>query len=625
MKIINVKLWNRISFKLFFIFFILTFSIAAVYLSVSTSYINNLIESDTFERSDFVLHESVIHFDEIIKEVEDFFLISKSNHEVSDLLEIEYDDIFLERIDVENSFMMFINNSDNLQDLHYFDFRGNDLVRIRDRKRIREYTHITESDTYLYELFNSVKNSDAGTISYIGPLNRDGEFFYYAGIGLVDPNMGEVGGILLLGFEINHYLEELKKYTVYGEEVLWIVTDNNLVIKSESNTNVSPNPLEESPNNFLTLKRNVVSNSNDFNFFNIYISISDRIYKDRIGELLDKTRVFSISIVIIITILSFIISMQFTKPLKSLTNTAIAIGEGKLDTNIDITSNSEIGILATHFRLMTNSLLDINQNLEFKVEERTRELEIRNEEVKNFSYIVSHDLKSPLVSISGFANEISYGIEALNSIISDKRSLNESDIEKVKEVLTEDFDESIGFITASVKRMETLVALVLQYSRLGRKEVQVTKVDINSVLDSITKSLSYQITSTNSKVLYSDLPVIDADITSVEQIFGNLVDNALKYLVKDRPGLIKISCIEDTDYYKFIVADNGSGIAENNMGKVFEIFRRGRQIDVEGSGMGLAYVKTLVHKHNGEIWCESELDKGSKFIFTISKKVIGGT
>lgn len=621
MNNVRINFFNSITFRLFILLFLLSLILATLYLTVSGRYINNLIESDTRERSDFVLKEATELFSDILKEVEDFFLITKSNHEVYDILEVEYDDIFLERVGVENSFMQFINNSENLQNLHYYDFRGNSLVNIIRRKRVREYNHISASDITLIELFQKVQRVEAGKIVYSGPYTIEGDIYYYAGIGLVDPNMGEVGGILILGFEIEHYIKELDKFTLYGEHALWLITENRKLIKGVENSVISPYPLNNPDSNLFTLKQSATNRDSDFNFFNIYVSVSDRIYKDRIRDLVNKTLIFSLSIVVIISILSVIISIQFTKPLNILTKTAIAIGSGELDREIDISAKSEIGILAKHFSQMTSNLIDINRNLESIVEERTKELEIRNEEVRNFSYIVSHDLKSPLVSINGFANEIGYGISRLKTIINSKESLNREDIFKIEEVITEDFDESLEFITASVERMETLVGLVLQYSRLGRKEVHFSSVDINNLVDSIIKSLSYQISQSNSTIEYHELPVIRGDYTSLEQIFGNLIDNALKYLDKNRPGIITITCSESEEFFEFIIEDNGTGIADGNLEKVFEIFRRGRQIDIEGSGMGLAYVKTLVHKHGGIIRCESELNRGCRFIFTISKKL----
>lgn len=624
----EIRFWNKISVRLFIYSVFITISISAVYLFISSQYINDLMKFNISDRSVLIMDEAKHHMNsELLKEVRDFFLMAQSDHEVYEILEINYQDIFQERIVLENHFIKFMENSSNLKSLNFIDFRGNELVKIENRKRVRNYSKI-DGGNNLFNIYNKVKETEPGKISYLGPYVNNNTIDYYAGIGIVDPNMGEIGGIIILTFDIDHYIKDLERYTLFGDQVLWLIADDNTILKEADNKIFSPNPLHSSQDIYLLSANKVLSRDNEFNFFNIYISISNKFFQNRTNELIKKSVLFTIIILVIMTISIFLLSIQFSSPIKDLTNTAIEIVNGNLDTKIDTKSKSEIGILAKNFKIMTNHLIDINKNLERKVEERTielqkysRELEIRNEEVKNFSYIVSHDLKSPLVSINGFSCEISYAIDEMNKIIDKKEYLDKKDIDSINELIKEDFNESIIFIKDAVERMDKLVSLVLKYSRLGRKEVNIEEVDINKIIEKITNSLNYQIKDSNAKINRSNLPVIRADLNSIELIFGNLIDNALKYLVKERPGVISIVCNEKKDNYEFIIEDNGSGIDSKNKDKIFEIFRRGRQINVQGEGMGLAYVKTLIKKHRGNISCESELDKGSKFIFTIPRSL----
>jgi signal transduction histidine kinase len=130
-------------------------------------------------------------------------------------------------------------------------------------------------------------------------------------------------------------------------------------------------------------------------------------------------------------------------------------------------------------------------------------------------------------------------------------------------------------------------------------------------------SLAHQIDMHKAEVTVGPLPDIIIDKTAAEQIFGNLLDNALKYLEPARPGKIDVTAEQNTGEIQFTVRDNGRGIAKEDTQKVFELFRRVGRQDVPGEGMGLTYVKTLVRRLSGRIWCESELGVGSAFSFTL--------
>jgi signal transduction histidine kinase len=144
------------------------------------------------------------------------------------------------------------------------------------------------------------------------------------------------------------------------------------------------------------------------------------------------------------------------------------------------------------------------------------------------------------------------------------------------------------------------------------------RVDMNGVVASILSTLAHQITEHEGKVKVGELPEVVADRTSMEQVMGNILGNAVKYLTSERPAEIEVSgerLVEETVFY---VKDNGRGIAEEDMDKVFTPFRRAGKQDVPGEGMGLAYVQALVRRHGGRIWCGSELGVGTTFGFTIS-------
>jgi len=162
---------------------------------------------------------------------------------------------------------------------------------------------------------------------------------------------------------------------------------------------------------------------------------------------------------------------------------------------------------------------------------------------------------------------------------------------------------------------------------LGRRDLRLEPVDLSDLTNSTLQTLMHQIAVEHVEVNVGQLPVIVADRTSMEQIVGNLLDNAIKYLEPGRRGVIDITAEERGNQTVVSVRDNGRGIAGDDLPKVFAPFRRAGKQGVPGEGMGLPYVQTLVHRHGGRIWLESELGTGSTFSFSIpnprAKGVIG--
>jgi PAS domain S-box-containing protein len=250
-----------------------------------------------------------------------------------------------------------------------------------------------------------------------------------------------------------------------------------------------------------------------------------------------------------------------------------------------------------------------------------------SEEIKQFAYIVSHDLRAPLVNLKGFATELRDGLEIMGPAVNaGLPHLDETQRQAASLALHEDVPEALEFIDASVERMDRFINAVLKLSRLGRRELRLKPVDVDALVQATLDSLAHQLEEHQVTVTMGPLPQVVADQTSMEQIVGNILGNAVKYLDPDRPGELKISAERNRDETLFHIRDNGRGIAEGDMDKVFAPFRRAGKQDVPGEGMGLPYVQTLVRRHGGRIWCESELGVGTTFTFTISNHLTeGGT
>lgn len=330
--------------------------------------------------------------------------------------------------------------------------------------------------------------------------------------------------------------------------------------------------------------------------------------------------IMTIVFVPIFFLITLIIVKNLTKPIMDVVGASQRITNGNLNERVIINKGSgEIVMLAKAFNTMVESLLESRDKLELRVKERTSELNSANEEIKRFVYIVSHDLRAPLVNIKGFSDELQLSIKVIDSIYkSILQHLTNEQQNELSAVLNEDIPESLGFIRTSTTRMDNLITAVLKLSRIGKGSIAFEEIDMNELVNNITKTLAHQISKGRVEIECSHLPRIVAARTSMEQIMSNLLDNAVKYIESGHKGVIKITCEQNKNETVFHIRDNGRGISINETVNIFDIFHRSGKQDTPGEGMGLSYVKTLVQYHDGKIWCESDIGKGSTFSFTIS-------
>lgn len=263
---------------------------------------------------------------------------------------------------------------------------------------------------------------------------------------------------------------------------------------------------------------------------------------------------------------------------------------------------------AVHARQTVEKL---NATLEERVMMRTAALTQANDEIQRFAYIVSHDLRAPLVNVMGFTSELEVGTARLQKYFAAKDPSFE---EEAVQAAHSDLPEAVKFIRSSTAKMDRLINAILKLSREGRRDLLPEAVDLNKIFETLTNSLAHQIAETETSVEFSSkLPVIESDRLALEQIFGNLLDNALKYLQSGRPGLIKIQSHEVRGYVRITIADNGRGIADHDLERIFELFRRAGKQDKQGEGIGLAHVRALVRRLGGDVTVKSKLGEGSEF------------
>jgi PAS domain S-box-containing protein len=248
--------------------------------------------------------------------------------------------------------------------------------------------------------------------------------------------------------------------------------------------------------------------------------------------------------------------------------------------------------------------------------ERVAELDAANEEIQRFAYIVSHDLRAPLVNVMGFTSELE-GAQA--EIEQFYRKVQEADSKLISEdtraAVEADLPEAIGFIRSSTVKMDKLIGAILKLSREGRRVLAPEPIDMVKLLETQRHSVAHQLQERGAELLIEPIPDLTSDRLAIEQIFGNLIDNAVKYLHSSRTGRIVVRGRDFGANVLYEVEDNGRGIDPKDFERVFDLFRRSGIQDQHGEGIGLAHVRALVRRLGGTISVSSRLGEGS--IFTV--------
>ncbi len=239
------------------------------------------------------------------------------------------------------------------------------------------------------------------------------------------------------------------------------------------------------------------------------------------------------------------------------------------------------------------------EGLEIKIEERTSQLLAANEELEAFSYSVSHDLRAPLRHINGY-------VDMLNS--------------RYYEILDEKGRHYLETISGASRKMGTLIDDLLQFSRTGRKELSRSRLDFNMLIKEVLKELEPVMEGRNIEWDIQDLPMVLGDYTLLKLVWSNLIDNAIKYTRNQEIARIRIGYKNEAKNFIFCIIDNGVGFDMKYAHKLYGVFQRiHSQTEFEGTGIGLANVQRIIHKHSGLVWAEAEKDKGASFFFSLPK------
>ncbi|TXC71946.1 histidine kinase [Sphingomonas ginsenosidivorax] len=268
-----------------------------------------------------------------------------------------------------------------------------------------------------------------------------------------------------------------------------------------------------------------------------------------------------------------------------------------------------------------DSLNTLNETLEEQVAERTADLSLANDEIQRFAYIVSHDLRSPLVNVMGFTAELAATVAPLEELLERaEATAPEIVTEDARLAVREDLPEAVGFIRTSTQKMDRLINAILKLSREGRRVIAPERLDVAEIVANICGSMQHIIDDRGATVsVEGTIPGLVSDRLAIEQILSNLIENATKYLKPGRPGVITVSGHEERGRVVLSVADNGRGIDTRDHARVFDLFRRSGAQDQPGEGIGLAHVRALAYRLGGTIDLASELGEGATFRLNLPK------
>ena len=263
-----------------------------------------------------------------------------------------------------------------------------------------------------------------------------------------------------------------------------------------------------------------------------------------------------------------------------------------MERSIELSSEELIGL----YKQLKKETDETIQKSEANLQLKNIELERKNKELEQFAYIASHDLQEPLRTISSFVQLM-------------RKQYNGEIDEKVSKYFS--------YIIEASDRMKLLIKNLLDYSRIGNKK-ELEKVDCEIVLSQVFQDLDKLITDENAIIKADKLPVVNGHSTEIQQLFQNLVMNAIKFRKKDLSPEIKISAKQIQGFWEFAIKDNGIGIEAHHNERIFIIFQRlHTRSEYKGSGIGLSHCKKIVEMYGGKIWVESTLGEGSTFNFTL--------
>ncbi len=244
----------------------------------------------------------------------------------------------------------------------------------------------------------------------------------------------------------------------------------------------------------------------------------------------------------------------------------------------------------------------------------------KNKEMENYLYIASHDLRTPLVNIQGFSQRLKKQADSIKTLFADK-TLEPEILHQLGDITDKNIPKTLSFILSNIEKMDTLINGLLQLSRTGRVEMNIQKIDMNELFATILQSHDFQIKEAQCEIHIDPLPECYGDAALLDQLFANIISNALKYSDSGRVLEITVGAKKTHNRVVYAIRDTGKGIAQKHLDKIWDIFYRiDPRSSKTGEGLGLSLVKRIAEKHKGKVWAESKENKGSVFHIELNNR-----
>jgi signal transduction histidine kinase len=302
-------------------------------------------------------------------------------------------------------------------------------------------------------------------------------------------------------------------------------------------------------------------------------------------------------------ILGLYFARTITRPVEQLAAGAEQIGGGNMEHRVGTASKDEIGSLSRVFDRMTERLkatMVSRDDLEQRVRERTAQLEAANKELEAFSYSVSHDLRAPLRAIDGFSRII---------------------LEDYVDRLDDEGKRFLNIIRGNTQKMGELIDDLLVFSRLGRQEVRASDIDMGKLAMAASEEIKLAVPERKVQFTIKTLSPAQGDKAMIRQVIANLLSNAVKFTRPKENAIIEVGGSKEGDETVYYVKDNGVGFDMQYAHKLFGVFQRLHSAEeFEGTGVGLAIVQRIIHRHGGRVWAVGKVDEGATFYFTLPRE-----
>lgn len=433
---------------------------------------------------------------------------------------------------------------------------------------------------------------------------------------------------LAFGYEENlkKVLDKLRETLPHVEEV-YVFNDNGRLFGSYSRDTITREPppapngeFEKLEGDSILVAKELILDKNHCGYIYTISSAAE------LPEL-TTNRIISLLLAMIGAIaLAYVLALRFqrviSEPILTLAKVTEKISD-KPDYSVRVEKHGkdEIGTLYDGFNNMLQQIQLWEKKRDRAQAEQVRlinKIEEKNKELEQVIYVTSHDLRSPLVNIQGFEQELNYALNELLNILSNIELPEETRTE-ITRIVNDDILDSQKYIRSSSIKMEKLLSGLLKLSRVDRMGSTYDTIDMNRLMEEIINGFEFRVKEAGVTTQIEKLPPCFGNELQINQLFSNLISNALKYCDPARKGIIKISGQVDSGKNRVVycVSDNGIGIPIEHQKRIFDIFHRLNPEEGEGEGLGLSIVQKIVNRHNGHIWVKSGKGEGSRFFIEL--------